>query len=168
LTFYFSDGTIVSIMTVNDFETEGGMTTTQYPVLVYGTLRPGCGNYNAFLAGNTVLEQDVAIDGFDMYTNGGFPYLVDGDSTVTATLVYLDSENYDETMQGLDFLEGFHGEGSYMNHYDRRLLKFTVDGLDRQAWIYIASEHTGARVRETLPLIEHGDWLRYKDEGIYA
>jgi gamma-glutamylcyclotransferase (GGCT)/AIG2-like uncharacterized protein YtfP len=138
---------------------------TQYPVLVYGTLRPGCGNYTYCLQGRTVFEQDVTLNGFVMHSNGGFPYLVDGEGSVTATLAYLnpDAAMFADTMEGLDGLEGFYGEGNPMNHYDRRLIDFESDGLIGKAWIYIASERAQERVKE-LPVIESGDWLEFQAE----
>jgi len=149
-----------------DFEeTMSADNTIQYPVLVYGTLRPGCGNYTYCLKGRTVFEQEVTLDGFVMHSNGGFPYLVDGDSTVVATLVYLnpEPEMFADTMEGLDGLEGFYGEGNPMNHYDRRLIDFESDGLIGKAWVYIASTRAQERVKE-LAVIESGDWMEFQAE----
>lgn len=134
---------------------------TQYPILVYGTLRPSCGNYEWALKGETIFEQDVTLEGFTMYGSTGFPYLTKGDSTVTATLIYIKDESYVKVMQDLDGLEGYHGEGDRANLYDRTLHNFEIDGLHRQAWIYVAAPHVQSHVERTVPVLEGGDWVKH-------
>jgi gamma-glutamylcyclotransferase (GGCT)/AIG2-like uncharacterized protein YtfP len=136
------------------------MTDTQYPVLVYGTLRPGHSNYGYFLEGKTIFEQDVQVEGFTMHAlpDADFPYLVQGGKTVTGTLVYLLSEEYNEVLRQLDMLEGFYEEGHPYNHYERILHAFTVDGLKRKAWLYVASNQIHATVSTSIPVLVEGDW----------
>lgn len=134
---------------------------TQYPALVYGTLRPGCSNYKYFLDGETISEEIVTIDGFTMRGRTGYPYVVQGSKTITATLVHVHPYVYDEVMQDLDYLEGFHGDGSPDNHYDRILHTFTVNGEEVTAWIYVASKGYGRYMAYDLPVIESGDWVEH-------
>lgn len=137
----------------------------EYPVLVYGTLRPGGTNYENFLAGDTTSEENVQIHGFSMYSNVGYPYLTTGEGTVTATLVSVKPEEYDATMYGLDFLEGYRGEDpGRANHYNRRLATFTHEGAEKKAWIYVLPEQKKHQV-SSLPHISGGDWLQYKEEA---
>jgi len=133
--------------------------TIKHPVLVYGTLRPGCGNYQWALRGRTVQEKDVNLDGFDMYSNHGFPFLIPGEGNVVATLIHVEEDAYTEVISDLDSLEGFHGEGSVTNLYDRILHTFEVDGEKVQAWLYIPEISVQQRVKATLPVVESGDWL---------
>lgn len=135
------------------------------PVLVYGTLRPGCSNYPSFLEGRTVDEQNVRIDGFTMHSRGGFPYLVRGEGTVTATLVSIPQGRYTEVMRGLDMLEGFHGDNDPHNHYDRVVHTVTLpDGTEVDAFIYVAAPRVADEVRKNLPVIESGDWVQFVTE----
>lgn len=135
--------------------------TTQYPVLVYGTLRPTGGNYEYLLEGETTDEQDVTLHGFTMYGESGCPYLALGDRTIVATLMHLDTERYNLVMGSLDGLEGFRGEGNPMNNYDRILHTFTMDGVEIQAWIYVASANLLPDIIRSTPILEGGDWIAH-------
>lgn len=134
---------------------------TQYPVLVYGTLRPGGGNYNYFLDGYTTSEENIRIDGFTMFGQSGYPYLALGNNTITATLVTIEPDVYDRIMRGLDSLEGYRGEGNAHNHYDRVLHTFTWKGVERKAWIYVAINDYSVRLAHSLPVIASGDWIKH-------
>lgn len=138
--------------------TSAATPSEQFPVLVYGTLRPTGSNYNYFLRGQTTYEQNVRLDGFAMFSAGGFPYLTRGDQRITATLVVINPEDYVATLRSLDFLEGFRGEGNYMNHYDRVLHTFEHDGESITAWIYVISDGNEEYVKG-LPPVASGDWL---------
>jgi gamma-glutamylcyclotransferase (GGCT)/AIG2-like uncharacterized protein YtfP len=135
--------------------------TKQYPVLVYGTLRPSGSNYDRFLGGATESEVDVYLDGFLMYGSSGCPFLVRGDRTVTATLVHIYPEQYNEIMVGLDRLEGFRSDGHPDNSYDRVLHTFTHDGETVQAWVYLCSKWLLPYISDTTPVLESGDWIQH-------
>lgn len=137
------------------------LTITQYPVLVYGTLRPGGSNYGHFLGGATIAEKTVTLDGYTMYGDSGCPFLAVGDRTVVATLVTIEPEFYDEIMWGLDRLEGFRDFGHEDNNYDRKLVTFTVDGVESQAWIYTASKWLLSVIKTNTPVLESGDWIEH-------
>ncbi len=131
----------------------------KYPVLVYGTLRPGCGNYRNFLQGKTVQEETVKVSGFAMHGRRGFPYLLLGEREITGTLVYIAPDFYDRTLRSLDSLEGFYGLGQTQNHYDRKLVTFTHNGTERKAWVYVANTALTHEIQNSLPVIESGDWV---------
>ena len=134
---------------------------TQYPVLVYGTLRPTGHNYENFLGGFTTYEENVTVDGFTMFAGEGYPYLTLGERSITATLCYVDEAAYDFVVKRLDFLEGFRGENVRSNHYDRILHTFTLRGETVQAWIYVASAGVQADVERSLFILESGDWIEH-------
>jgi gamma-glutamylcyclotransferase (GGCT)/AIG2-like uncharacterized protein YtfP len=134
----------------------------KYPFLVYGTLRPSGTNYEPFLGGSTESEKDVRIKGFNMYAGKGYPFLTSGSREVTATLVYVKPDEYDDVLGGLDYLEGYLDEGHPNNHYDR--VKHTFpddDGNKVTAWLYVASPHTQSYVEHSLPVLEEGDWIEH-------
>lgn len=135
--------------------------TTQYPVLVYGTLRPTGGNYERLLEGETTFEQDVTLHGFTMYGQSGCPYLAVGDRTITATFMRIDEERYTEVLKSLDCLEGFRSEGSPLNNYDRILHTFLKDGVETVAWIYVASANLLPDIIRTTTILESGDWIAH-------
>jgi gamma-glutamylcyclotransferase (GGCT)/AIG2-like uncharacterized protein YtfP len=134
-------------------------------VLVYGTLRPGQGNYYNFLEGRTERERTVTLKGFRMYAGMGFPYIIqtDTDETIVADLIDLKTDEYDETVRGLDMLEGYRGPGKD-NHYDRILVTVEdVDGTQVQAWIYVAHKSLHKQIAENLPVLEGGDWSKLEE-----
>lgn len=133
------------------------------PFFVYGTLRPGEGNYSWALAGKTVTEQTAYLEGATMYGNRGFPYvlLTPGENTVTGTLCHVRDAEYSEILDSLDGLEGYYGPGE-RNHYDRVIRTVTTeDGVEVEAYVYVASAAYADNVKATQPVIESGDWLEH-------
>lgn len=134
------------------------------PFFVYGTLRPGEGNYSWALAGKTTQEQTATLDGATMYGNRGFPYVIltpDEERTVTGTLCHVQESKYQETMHALDSLEGYHGPNQH-NHYDRVIRTVQTENGDKiQAYVYVASGAYADGVRSSQPVIESGDWLEH-------
>lgn len=139
------------------------MCTERLPFFVYGTLRPGEGNYSWALEGKTSREATAVLDGATMYGTRGFPYVIltPGERQVTGTLCFVRDEEYEETLAALDFLEGYRGPGEN-NHYDRVVRTVvTEDGESVQAYVYVASENHAESVRASQPVIECGDWLKH-------
>lgn len=124
----------------------------QLPVFVYGTLRPGCGNYR-LLAGATTAERTATISGYRMVSNGGFPYILNDtpESVVTGTLVDVDPALWERVLPNLDALEGT------PHHYERLVQPVQVDGETVEAYVYVppkADQHLYA----DLAPIESGNW----------
>lgn len=138
----------------------------QLPVLVYGTLRPGQGNYYHFLEGRTLTERNVTLDGFRMYAGLGFPYVIAGrpEESIVATLIDIDPEQYEDTVMGLDMLEGYHGPGQ-RNHYDREEITFTDEnGEVITASMYVAHVSMYRDINARLPILPGGDWVKHVEE----
>lgn len=141
-----------------------------YPVLVYGTLRPGGSNYGHFLAGRTTNERTIGLNGFRMLGGQGYPYVIKGDAEdkIVGTLCDIDPAKYDDVVEGLDFLEGYRGPDED-NHYDRVLIKFTLgNGEVVKAWTYLANRSMVGRIVKNLPVVEHGDWLKFHNDYMEA
>jgi gamma-glutamylcyclotransferase (GGCT)/AIG2-like uncharacterized protein YtfP len=110
-------------------------------VAVYGTLREGFSNHR-LLETSTLLGADV-LNGFEMYTAGGFPviYPTNNDDSIVIE-VY---ECSDETLNGpLDSLEG------HPSWYRRQL----VDTQFGKAWVYVMQSQAYKRNNKILS----GDW----------
>lgn len=140
-------------------------TETQKPFLVYGTLRPGHGNYSWALAGRTTSERTVTLSNFKMYAGerAGFPYVIEGngDDVIVADLVYVHPDEYDEVLDALDHLEGFQDkedENSFFNHYVRKTTTVFVGGYPTEAYIYVAAPHVAERVVLNSNHLVRGDW----------
>lgn len=116
----------------------------KHKVAVYGTLREGEGS--SCLLENAVKLSTQRIDGFVMYSNGGFPYAVEGDGEMTIEVYEVD----DRTFCRLDMLEG------YPHHYDRK----EIDVIGGKAWIYFVKE--GHIRLDLLDVIPDGDWVEHR------
>lgn len=139
------------------------------PFLVYGTLRPGGGNYENFFSDSNILStRTVTVSGLKMYGLGnGYPYCVaDKDSTIIGTLITVSEEDHNSTLEGTDWLEGFRSIGSRNNHYDRKVITFWDGTKNVQAWVYIAAPRTQISIlSQGLPVVDNGDWLEWVNEG---
>lgn len=105
-------------------------------VAVYGSLKEGFGNHRLLTTSEKVGEDWV--DGWTMYSLGGFPAIVEGDGSIKVEIYEVD----DETFSRLDRLEG------YPSFYDRK----KVETSEGAAWIYY---HHTPPARE---IVESGEW----------
>lgn len=113
-------------------------------VAVYGTLRRGEGNYHYFLNESNKLGT-CALEGWDMYSMGAFPFVVPGDGKITIEVFEVD----DTTFRRLDGLEG------YPDFYDRTQVETSYG----TAWMYFIHDNDPRN-----PKIESGDWIQYEEE----
>lgn len=134
------------------------------PVFVYGTLRRGCGNYEALLEGNTSAELPARAEGLVLYgARFAFPYAAAREGgVVVGELMVIDRQRYDEVLQHLDMLEGYRQERPASSHYVRvtRTVRCEVDGqwVSRPAYLYLAGNRAISRFGEG-DLIPSGDWV---------
>ncbi|MFI6008996.1 gamma-glutamylcyclotransferase family protein [Streptomyces sp. NPDC051243] len=133
------------------------------PFFVYGTLRPGEPNHDAFLRGRTLAEEPARLAGALLYDGPGYPYAVevpDGGGTVHGDLVTARPEEYPALLGALDRLEEY-APGHPRNLYERiaREVIREADGTAVQAWVYVAAPSVAARLRADGKLIESGDWV---------
>jgi gamma-glutamylcyclotransferase (GGCT)/AIG2-like uncharacterized protein YtfP len=142
------------------------------PFFVYGTLRPGEPNHDAFLRGRTLAEEPARVDGAVLYDGPGYPYAVeepDGEGTVHGDLVTARPEEYSALLTALDSLEEY-APGDPRNLYERVAREVTRegDGTAVQAWVYVAAPSVAARLRAHGELIEGGDWAARSAGGAGA
>lgn len=144
----------------------------QLPVITYGTLRPGAGNYLNLLNGRTISEDTVHLTGYQMRGRSGFPYVVvtgDENDHVVGTLIHVIPELYVRTLSSMDSLEGYR-EGSNQNHYDRIVVDYELNGEIGQAYMYVAGSGFALDMANELPIISGGDWIQHvrKSNPMYA
>jgi len=118
-------------------------------ILVYGTLRPGCGAYKGFgLDTKSNHVATVRIEG-SMYHLGGFPGVkLDGrpEGFVCDLLELTDPD----VLARLDTYEGYRPETPFNSLYLRKEIKVPDHGA---AYIYEYNDQVGDRA-----LVESGDW----------
>lgn len=134
------------------------------PVFVYGTLRPGQGNYRHLLAEHAIEDRQAQVHGYALY-GAGIPYAVpERGSVIHGSVVWIDPAAYAATLQDLDHLEGYRPDRPAQSHYVRvqrtaMCLTPREDGTDKashRVWMYEA----GPRFhRDSFPRIDSGDWV---------
>ena len=76
--------------------------TRQHSVFVYGTLRPGQGNYRRLLAGRIVRESPATAKGLALYGTG-FPYAVPQPrARIVGDLITIEPALYREVLAELE------------------------------------------------------------------
>ncbi|MFF5478162.1 gamma-glutamylcyclotransferase family protein [Streptomyces sp. NPDC012935] len=140
------------------------MTPPPLPFFVYGTLRPGEPNHDAFLRGRTLTEEPARLAGAVLYDGPGYPYAVEGAGgrgTVYGDLVTARPEEYPALLAALDHLEEYapNDPHSLYERVAREVVRDT-DGTAVKAWVYVAAPPVAARLRTRGRLIESGDWAR--------
>lgn len=139
--------------------------TTQTPIFVYGTLRTGQGNYAWALANRTTNEQRATLSGAIMHdNNGGFPFVTTIDASpahvVVGDLMDIAPDQYEDVVNALDGLEGYHGPNYPGNMYDRVLVTVTTEtGEQVEAYTYLVASDLYERRVSRLPIIASGDWM---------
>lgn len=110
---------------------------------VYGSLRAGLHNH-ALIKDCTLLSTET-LQGFEMFSLGGFPCVYKNPVDDVLIEVYeVDSES---TRQALDRLEG------HPDWYKREV----VETSQGPAWLYVMQ-----RAYPDAPYVEGGDWVQYK------
>ncbi|MFE1441497.1 gamma-glutamylcyclotransferase family protein [Streptomyces sp. NPDC058739] len=132
------------------------------PFFVYGTLRPGEPNHDAFLRGRTRAEDPARLTGAVLYDGPGYPYAVEeAGGEVSGELVTARPEAYGRLLEELDRLEEYVPGDPRRSLYERVAREVTRDA-DRtavRAWVYLAAPSVAVRLRARGRLIAGGDWL---------
>lgn len=126
------------------------------PFFVYGTLRPGHGNYRRLLVGRTTRETPATVTGLALY-GCGIPYAIPTPAATTVgALIHVEATLYDEVLHDLDRLEGYRPHRPERSHYVRTRWHVTTDNGDpTEAWLYLAGPHVTA---DDLDPVPNNDW----------
>lgn len=139
----------------------------QYPLFVYGTLRPGNNNYPHYLAGRTQHEEHATIHSAALYTEGVYPYLtvepelVRPDDRVLGSLIYVRPDVYEAVLHDVDQLEDYVVGRRRGNLYERVVRQVEAASGMVTAYVYVASAETVTRIRE-------GHMMRVNSEEWHA
>jgi gamma-glutamylcyclotransferase (GGCT)/AIG2-like uncharacterized protein YtfP len=136
---------------------------------VYGTLRPGGVNHSLF--GNAVEEKedDITVEGFDMYSCGSYPAVVpcksEAYSQIKGTLISVSPSQFKEVLEKLEQLEGYSEERSSESLYERVMVSVYShrEKVCVPAWIYIAGSKLASSLKgQYTKRIYHGDWNKHR------
>lgn len=136
------------------------ITIPQYPLFVYGTLRPRQENYT-LLRGYTLSEQPAHVTDHTMVILDSRPVVVPGNHIISGDLLEINPHVYEHLFAQLDKFENAtaqHPTGSKL--LQRQLCRAYTPTESVVAWIYRA---------DTLPIrpeavIAHGDWVKYQNQ----
>lgn len=135
--------------------------TPEYlPMFTYGTLRPGECNHH-IVANTTDTILDGSIKGFEMVSNGGFPYIIDADEDheIQGSLFFVKEDEFPMVSWRMDMLEGTRFDPmDDRNHYTRQKRTVSTEQGEFEAWVYVPPLCDQAHLRETLTLVPSGNW----------
>ena len=127
--------------------------STQLPFFVYGTLRPGHGNYRRLLAGRTTSETPATVPDIALY-GCGIPFAVHQPGAVTTgALITVSTDSYCAATADLDHLEGYR-PGRHSLYERKTITAVTAEGAIK-AWIYLAGDPDEAALGSPVP---GNDW----------
>lgn len=139
-----------------------------HPVFVYGTLRPGQGNYH-LMSEAAEGSSRATLNGHAIYgAHRGFPYAAEHDDPSAVTvgdIVWLsDTQHGARARDNMDGLEGFNSDYPSSSHYERVLRDVTFTDSEGnaqtvKAWTYMARGSARRQLREE-DRIADGDWVK--------
>lgn len=130
-------------------------------VAVYGTLRPGNGNFSRILKPEFDCGVEyvgkTTVEGFRMVSLGGFPAIIPSDNKSDTVVVDVFSipEDNRRVKLALDALEGYQDEE---NHWYNRVLIDTEYG---EAYIYVFDSKELIGLYGDREIVPNGDWNRF-------
>jgi len=138
------------------------------PIFVYGTLRPGQGNYDRFVLGKTAREVAAMLPDHAMFVLDRYPCITDdtGAGDVIGDVLYLLPELFPAVLAALDRLEGYTPGDACSPYLRVRRSVRTGEGDGGEpprtslAWVYVAGEPALLR-RPACDPVPGGDWLAY-------
>lgn len=130
------------------------------PFFVYGTLRPGEINHDAFLRGRTQAEEPGLLAGAVLYDGPGYPYAVEAPGgEVRGELVTARPESYDRLLLELDELEEcVPGDPASLYVRVERDVVRLRDGAAVRAWVYVAGPVVAGKLGADGRRITGGNW----------
>jgi len=105
-------------------------------IFVYGSLKFGEINHHRIFAGFDIKVRPAWTYG-DLYDLGYFPALTDGNNKVYGELIEF---NNLEILTRVDSLEGYRGENSIYNFYERRGIQVFSDKEEFTTWAYFLNK----------------------------
>jgi gamma-glutamylcyclotransferase (GGCT)/AIG2-like uncharacterized protein YtfP len=135
-------------------------------LFVYGTLKIGQsrgGLFSEMISGGFEIKQ-ATIKG-KLYDLGPYPAVVEGEDTVHGEAVVLKDGLIDKMIPVLDRIEGYYGEGSSHNLYNRVTTTAEVDGEQVDVTTYMFSKPS---VLDTYAeYVPEGVWPAIVSEELY-
>jgi len=125
-------------------------------LFVYGSLKFSEMNHDRIFGGFDIKVTPALTYG-KLYDLGYFPALTEGNNKVYGELIEFDDL---EILRKVDYLEGYRGENSNYNFYERREIPVFTDKNEVTAWSYFLNK---CKIIESDgELITSGVWSNYR------
>ena len=125
-------------------------------LFVYGSLKFGENNHNRIFSDYDIKITSAWTYG-KLYDLGWYPALTQGNNKVYGELIEFDNL---EILKKVDYLEGYRGENSNYNFYERREIQVFSDINEVSAWTYFLNK---CKIKESDgELITSGAWSNYR------
>ncbi len=121
-------------------------------LFVYGSLKFGEMNHDRIFGGFDIKVTPAWTYG-KLYDLGYFPALTEGNNKVYGELIEFDNL---EILKKVDYLEGYRGENSIYNFYERRIIQIFTDKNEFTAWSYFLKK--SKIIESDCELITSGVW----------
>ncbi len=127
------------------------------PCFVYGTLRSGLRNEGFFPFDVDRKKAELPNTNLLAVLGSNYPYpaIVEGDGVTVGELVTVKENIFRRTLNDLDRLEGYQGEGT-VNLYLRRITNVLVDNKEVRAYVYILDPKSPYQVQTEQ--LSTGNW----------
>jgi len=125
-------------------------------LFVYGSLKFGENNHNRIFSGYDIKVRPAWTYG-KLYDLGYFPAMTEGENKVYGELIEFDDI---EILRKIDYLEGYRGENSNFNFYDRKEIEIFADKNEVRAWAYFLNK--SKIIESDGELITSGVWSNYR------
>ena len=132
-------------------------------IFVYGSLREAFYNYDKYLKGRVIKMTPAVLKNMDLYDlpYKGYPAITKGTGIVQGEI--FEVENYDDTINAIDIMENFKGEGNPENEYHKTLLEVEhKDGTKEKCYVYFYNPSIDERFEKDAIYIADGDWKKFK------
>ena len=99
-------------------------------IFVYGSLREGFFNYDKYLSGKISKKMNAKLNNVELYhmPYKGYPAIINGQDSILGEIMVINEADYDSTLEAMDAMEGFLGEGNPENEYHKMI--FEVENLE--------------------------------------
>ncbi|ANS04950.1 hypothetical protein [uncultured Mediterranean phage] len=125
-------------------------------LFVYGSLKFGENNHNRIFSDYDIKITSAWTYG-KLYDLGWYPALTQGNNKIYGELIEFDNL---EILKKVDYLEGYRGEISNFNFYDRMEIIVFTDKNEFTAWTYFLNK---CKIKESDgELITSGVWSKYR------
>ena len=134
-------------------------------LFVYGSLREGFFNYDKYLAGKVVEKKDAILENMRLYhmPYKGYPAIINGQDSILGEIMVINEADYDSTLEAMDAMEGFLGEGNPENEYHKMI--FEVENLEsneiESCYVYFYNKDKDELFDYKAVYLPNGDWKEH-------